>query len=54
MEHNTAPENMDSRRYGAELEDALLDAAEQELNAVGYKGLTMKGVAARAKQAAVY
>lgn len=49
MEHNISPENTDSRRHGAELEDALLDAAEQELNTVGYNGLTMKGVAARAK-----
>lgn len=49
MKRNTSQENTDFRRYGAELEDALLDAAEQELNMVGYNGLTMKGVAARAK-----
>lgn len=49
MKHNTSSENTDSRRYGNELENALLDAAEQELNAVGYNGLTMKGVAERAK-----
>jgi AcrR family transcriptional regulator len=49
MEDNKRAKNMESRRYGAELEDALLAAAEQELNAVGYNGLTMKGVAARAK-----
>lgn len=46
---NPLMENTDSRRRGAELEDALLDAAEQELKAVGYNGLTMKGVAERAK-----
>ena len=49
MAHNTGTENTDSRRRGAELEDALLDAAEEELKAVGYNGLTMKGVAERAK-----
>lgn len=36
------------RRRGSELEAALLDAAWQELAAVGYKELTMDGVAARA------
>ena len=49
MAHNTGTENTDSRRRGAELEDALLNAAEEELKAVGYNGLTMKGVAERAK-----
>lgn len=49
MAHNTGTENTDSRRRGAELEDALLDAAEEELKAAGYNGLTMKGVAERAK-----
>lgn len=38
-----------TRRRGAELEAALLDAAWSELTAVGYGGFTMDGVAARAK-----
>ena len=37
-----------SRRRGAKLEDALLDAAWAELQAVGYSRLTMEAVAARA------
>jgi AcrR family transcriptional regulator len=37
-----------SRRRGATLEDALLEAAWAELMAVGYANLTMEGVAARA------
>lgn len=36
------------RRRGADLEDALLDAAWQELDANGYAGLAMEAVAARA------
>jgi AcrR family transcriptional regulator len=36
------------RRRGAELEAALLDAAWDELCAVGYPGFTLDGVAARA------
>jgi AcrR family transcriptional regulator len=36
------------RRHGAELERALLQAAGDELDAVGYANLTMEGVAARA------
>jgi len=36
------------RRHGAELEDALLQAAWDEVAAVGYASLTMEGVAARA------
>jgi AcrR family transcriptional regulator len=36
------------RRRGAALEDALLDAAWDELNAVGYYDFTFDGVAARA------
>jgi len=36
------------RRHGAELENALLQAAWDEARAVGYAGLTMEGVAARA------
>ena len=37
-----------SRRRGAALEQALLEAAWDELHAVGYADLTMDGVAARA------
>ncbi len=37
-----------SRRRGAELEEAILDAAWAELNDVGYAALTMESVAARA------
>jgi AcrR family transcriptional regulator len=37
-----------SRRRGSDLEDALLDAAWDELNQVGYSALTMEGVARRA------
>lgn len=37
-----------SRRRGAALEAALLDAAWAELHAAGYAGLTMDGVAVRA------
>lgn len=36
------------RRHGAELEDALLQAAWDEVTSVGYANLTMEGVAARA------
>ena len=39
---------MRMRRHGAELENALLQAAWDEVTAVGYAGLTMEGVAARA------
>jgi AcrR family transcriptional regulator len=38
----------ETRRRGSELEGALLDAAWDELNAVGYSALTMEGVAHRA------
>lgn len=38
-----------SRRRGAELEEALLDAAWDELVSVGYGGFTFEGVAARAQ-----
>lgn len=38
----------ETRRRGAELEDALLDAAWQELVEVGYARFTYEGVAARA------
>jgi AcrR family transcriptional regulator len=37
-----------SRRRGARLEDALLEAAWAELLAVGYRNLTMEGIARRA------
>ncbi|WP_460358133.1 TetR family transcriptional regulator [Actinoallomurus acanthiterrae] len=37
-----------SRRRGQELEDALLDAAWEELAEVGYGRFTIEGVAARA------
>src|SRR5262245_16865765 len=37
-----------TRRRGAELEEALLEAAWQELVAVGYARFTIEGVAARA------
>jgi AcrR family transcriptional regulator len=37
-----------SRRRGAHLEQAILDAAWAELNDVGYAGLTIEAVAARA------
>jgi AcrR family transcriptional regulator len=36
------------RRRGSALEEAVLDAAWDELRAVGYAGLTMEGVAQRA------
>lgn len=37
-----------TRRRGAELEQAILQAAAEELTEVGYQSLTMDGVAARA------
>ncbi|MFF9110885.1 TetR/AcrR family transcriptional regulator [Streptomyces sp. NPDC014805] len=45
-----------SRRRGAVLERAILDAALEQLSTVGWKGLTMEGVAAGAQtgKAAVY
>jgi AcrR family transcriptional regulator len=39
---------MKGRRRGANLEEALLDAAWEELTEHGYAGLTMEGVAGRA------
>ncbi|CAM5559946.1 MULTISPECIES: TetR/AcrR family transcriptional regulator [Streptomyces] len=44
------------RRRGAVLERAILDAALEQLSTVGWKGLTMEGVAASAQtgKAAVY
>ncbi|CAM5233435.1 TetR/AcrR family transcriptional regulator OS=Streptomyces alboniger OX=132473 GN=CP975_26815 PE=4 SV=1 [Streptomyces alboniger] len=53
----TAPPAQASlRRRGAVLERAILDAALEQLGAVGWKGLTMEGVAAGAQtgKAAVY
>jgi AcrR family transcriptional regulator len=45
MDSKSAPAR---RRRGAELEDALLDAAWDELDATGYAGLTLEAVAERA------
>jgi AcrR family transcriptional regulator len=44
------------RRRGAELEDAILRAAYDELSAVGYSAFTVEGVAARARtgKASIY
>ncbi|MFD7029951.1 TetR/AcrR family transcriptional regulator [Streptomyces sp. NPDC059917] len=44
------------RRRGPELDSAILDAALEQLSTVGWNGLTMEGVAARARtgKAAVY
>ncbi|WP_405619992.1 TetR/AcrR family transcriptional regulator [Streptomyces sp. NBC_00076] len=51
-----APAQASPRRRGAVLERAILDAALEQLSAVGWKGLTMEGVAAGAQtgKAAVY
>jgi AcrR family transcriptional regulator len=45
-----------ARRRGPELERAILDATLEQLGSVGWTGLTMEGVAARARtgKAAVY
>jgi AcrR family transcriptional regulator len=45
-----------TRRRGKQLEDALYDATLAELACVGYGGLTMEGIAARARtgKAALY
>ena len=50
------PKTIRTRRRGKELENALFDATLAELAAVGYGGLTMEGIAARAKtgKAALY
>jgi AcrR family transcriptional regulator len=45
---NDEPEARPCRRRGVKLEDALLDAAWDELQDVGYTKLTMEAVAARA------
>ncbi|MFD5449984.1 TetR/AcrR family transcriptional regulator [Streptomyces sp. NPDC127100] len=52
----TAPAPTPSRRRGAVLERAILDAALEQLGTVGWNGLTMEGVAAGAQtgKAAVY
>ncbi|MFD8202918.1 TetR/AcrR family transcriptional regulator [Streptomyces sp. NPDC003470] len=51
-----APAPTPSRRRGAVLERAILDAALEQLGTVGWNGLTMEGVAAGAQtgKAAVY
>ena len=51
-----SPRPASLRRRGAELERAILDAALEQLSTVGWKGLTMEGVAAGAQtgKAAVY
>lgn len=46
--HDVSKEPVRKRRRGAELETALLDAAWDELNAIGFEGLTYEAVAARA------
>jgi AcrR family transcriptional regulator len=53
---NSMPTVSRTRRRGKELEDALYDATLAELAAVGYGGLTMEGIAARARtgKAALY
>ncbi|ORT55054.1 TetR/AcrR family transcriptional regulator [Streptomyces sp. CB03238] len=50
------PRPVSLRRRGAVLERAILDAALEQLSTVGWNGLTMEGVAARAQtgKAAVY
>jgi AcrR family transcriptional regulator len=49
MTETPPPECKGRRRRGATLEAALLEAAWDELMAVGYDSLTMEGVAARAR-----
>ncbi|MCV7412294.1 transcriptional regulator [Mycobacterium florentinum] len=52
----TAPNGVRSRRRGQVLERALYEATLAELSEVGYGGLTMEGIAARAQtgKAALY
>ena len=52
----SSPGSSTMRRRGAVLEHAILDAALDQLNAVGWNGLTMEGVAAGAQtgKAALY
>ncbi|MEU9590617.1 TetR/AcrR family transcriptional regulator [Streptomyces sp. NPDC048219] len=54
--HWAAAARTPSRRRGAVLERAILDAALEQLGTVGWNGLTMEGVAAGAQtgKAAVY
>jgi AcrR family transcriptional regulator len=54
--HWAASAQTPSRRRGAVLERAILDAALEQLGTVGWNGLTMEGVAAGAQtgKAAVY
>ncbi|MEU3664192.1 TetR/AcrR family transcriptional regulator [Streptomyces sp. NPDC032940] len=54
--HWADPVQTPSRRRGAVLERAILDAALEQLGTVGWNGLTMEGVAAGAQtgKAAVY
>jgi AcrR family transcriptional regulator len=54
--YGARPESPRTRRRGAVLEDAILDAAWDELAAVGYAQVTMAGIATRAgtNKAAVY
>jgi AcrR family transcriptional regulator len=48
MRGTGTPATGPSRRRGAVLEEAILDATVRELSATGYSGLTMDGVARRA------
>jgi AcrR family transcriptional regulator len=51
-----SPPSVASRRRGAALEDAILDAAFAELTEVGYTAFTVEGVATRARtgKASIY
>ncbi|MEV1070024.1 TetR/AcrR family transcriptional regulator [Streptomyces sp. NPDC050263] len=49
MSPQTGDRSGTQRRRGAELEASILEAAWEELAAVGYSRLTMEGVAARAR-----
>jgi len=53
---NSMPQTNRTRRRGKDLEDALFDATLAELAVAGYGGLTMEGIAARARtgKAALY
>lgn len=55
-EQAAAPEPALTRRRGAALEDAILDAAYAELSQVGYLALSVEAVAARARtgKASIY
>jgi AcrR family transcriptional regulator len=56
VEAHAATAGTAQRRRGAELEDAIREAAFAELTAVGYTALTVEGVAARARtgKASIY